>query len=130
MPTRATILISLSLALTLAGCNSSSSPAQPAPQIGTAFLARSVSGQTLRAFSIQAPDGRELTGYRRISPDLWSGPHPETGQVVTWSARTSDLSLTLYTEQPRITTMVIYVDTNTVASSALNGDGVLSYSEY
>lgn len=84
----------------------------------------------LTAFAIKAGDGSILGLFRKIGSDTWMGPSLDSGDDVAWLETDADSSsLVLYTEVPRIRTLVVYDDA-TVSSSGLPGGSVVYESAY
>lgn len=84
-------------------------------------MAAQTTGTALVAFDlIKGPSGQLVGTFTKTGADSWTGPYPNTGRTVTWAGRTDDLSVVLYTENPQITTIVLYTDTMDISSSAMD----------
>jgi len=56
-------------------------------------------------------DATLLGSFAKIGPVTWEGPHPDNGQVVTWTETRADhRTLELFTETPRIRTLTVRSD--------------------
>lgn len=84
----------------------------------------------LTAFSIRAGDGRHLGLYVKIGSKTWTGPSLDSDATVQWSQEGADsASLVLYTETPRVRTLIV-LDNDDVSSSGLPGGSVLGDRAY
>ena len=90
-------------------------PAAPGP------AAVQTTGSHLTTFDLVKGPSAQLVGtFTKTGADSWTGPYPATGQTVNWSARSDATSVLLYTEDPQITTIVLYTDTMDISSSAMD----------
>jgi hypothetical protein len=84
----------------------------------------------LTAFSIRAGDGRHLGLYVKTGSNTWTGPSLDSNVTVQWSQEDAgSASLVLYTETPRIRTLIVH-DNDDVSSSGLPGGSVLGERAY
>ena len=83
----------------------------------------------LTAFSIRAGDGRILGLFSKTGGNTWTGPSLDGGAIVQWSASSDSRELVLYTENPKIRTLLVE-DDRTVNSSGLPKGSVLYESVY
>lgn len=90
-------------------------PAAPGP------AAVQTTGSHLIAFDLVKGPSAQLVGtFTKTGAGSWTGPHPATGQTVNWSARSDAASVVLYTEDPQITTILLYTDPMDISSSAMD----------
>ncbi len=84
----------------------------------------------LTAFSIRAGDGQHIGLFIKTGPKSWVGPSLDGGPDTQWSETAADTGgLVLYTEIPRIRTLIVYAG-GRVASSGLPGGSVLGDRQY
>lgn len=60
--------------------------------------------------------------FYKFGPVAWEGPHPDNGQIVTWTETSADrLGLVLFTATPRIRTLTVRNDGRVTALGLTNG---------
>ncbi len=71
------------------------------------------SGFTLASFDlIDWPSGELIGSYRNLAGNAWVGPHPLTGNSVSWSGDPSNGFLVLYTNGPPVLAMTVRIGGN------------------
>ena len=118
--------------LAAAGCRSGGGNSSPPPQqpasAPTAAPAQ-LTPDNLVSFDVMA-NGARVGSFRKIGTNLWEGPSSDSGRIVQWSQEDADsLSLVVYTEDPRIRTLIVYGD-DTVGSAGLPDNATMSRAAY
>lgn len=98
--------LGLLAALAVAGCRHNNNPP---PQANSAPPpAATVAAPSPIEFDLASrATGQFIGTYRRNADGTWSGPHPQTGAPVQFTASSTNPGFTMYTDGPPIMTLIV-----------------------